>query len=247
MAGQWVTTEGGWYKFSTGGGVGSAVLTFQGEQGYSSGVSSGASPNTFAAMPIGTASANRRVIAVITLGATYLGSPSSVTIGGVTATMQVFTGSGASTSSYSSQIVFAWADVPTGTTADVVVTGGTGGGDGFIMCATYTFDKTLTVNSSPTTNSNNVPITSSPTSITVTANTGAGGFVIAALAAELLGSATSMSITSSTETYTQDAISTGAHRLLATKKSGSAANTPTSVTFGWTGASQALAALLAWN
>jgi hypothetical protein len=228
-----------------GGGGGSAVLTFQGEQGYASTISAVASPNTFAAMPIGAAFSNRKVIAVITTGGSYNGAATAVTIGGVTATFVSTAGSGAG--SFSGIITYAWADVPTGTTADVVLTGAASSGDSHIHCATYTFDKSLALNASPTTTINN---TTGTTSHTTTINTGAGGFVIAALALEMLGSATSFSITSATESglvSQVDATTSADHRMISSLKSGSAANTPTSVTWSWTTSGQSLGGLLAWN
>jgi len=217
------------------------ALTFQGSISGQDAVNS---PNTFAAMPIGAAFATRTVVAIIICGGSYNGAPSAVTIGGITATTQSYLGTGAATNSFSSIITFAWANVTSGTTANVVMTGGASAGDSHLFCLTYTFDQSLALNGSPTSNSHNVTAT---TSNTVTLNTGANGFIIAVLAAEFLGSETGMSITASTETYTQDLISTGDHRLVSSKKSGSAASSPTSVTFGWTGSVQALAALLAWN
>lgn len=239
--------DNGWYRpqpVSSG----SAVLTFQGEQGYAVNHDAIASPNTFVAMPVGAAFSTREVIAVITTGGSYNGVATGVTIGGVTATFQSYVGSGGGTAgSFSNIITLAWANVPTGTTADVVLTGAASSGDSHIQCAVYTFDKSLALNSAPTTNSVNAaaPVTSN----TTTVNSGAGGFIIAALATDLLGTESGLSITSSTETYAQDAVATATPpaRIISSKKSGSAANTPTSVTWGWTGNSQGLGALLAWN
>lgn len=231
-----------------GGGGGSAVLTFQGETGYAAGQDGTNSPNTFSSMPIGTAFSNRRVIAVITTAGSYNGAVSGVTIGGVTATVVSTPGTGAAVANFSSIITFAWADVPTGTTANVVFTGGASAGDGRIQCAVYTFDKSLVANGSPTTTINN---TTGTTSHTTTVNTGAGGFIIAALALEPLGSESSYSITSATEgalVGQADATSSANyHPMISSLKSGSAANTPTSVTWSWTTSSQSLGGLLAWN
>ena len=77
-----------------GGGGGSAVLTFQGETGYVSNQDATNSPNTFTAMPVGSAFSNREVIAVITTSGSYNGAVSAVTIGGVTASIQSYVGLG---------------------------------------------------------------------------------------------------------------------------------------------------------
>lgn len=73
---------------------------------------------TFAAQPIGTASPTRRVVVALGWAAAAAVTLSSITIGGVAATVNAdsgpFTGN--------RRVVFASAVVPTGTTADVVVT-----------------------------------------------------------------------------------------------------------------------------
>lgn len=200
------------------------------------------SPNTFTAQGIGSAFSSRNVICLLVLPGSYNGAPTGVTIGGVTATIQAYVGSGASIPNFSSILLWAWANVPTGTTADVVVTGGASVGDGIISCATYTFDGSLAA-ASPTESDNNVTAT---TSDTVTLNTSAGGFIIAGVRVEPLGSPTGLGITASTETYANDVSNSTDHVLISSVKSGSTADTPTSVTFGWTGSLQAIASLLAW-
>jgi len=70
---------------------------------------------TFAAEPIGTASATRRV--VVAIGTNSTRTISSVTIGGVSATVDA-----TSTLSGTGHVALASAVVPTGTTASVVVT-----------------------------------------------------------------------------------------------------------------------------
>jgi hypothetical protein len=226
-------------------GGGSAVLTFQGEDGYAVTHDAVTSPNTFPTMAIGAAFSNRKVIAVIITPGSYNGIATGVTIGGVTATFVSVAGS--SQGSFSGVITFAWADVPTGTTANVVLTGAASAGDSHIACAVYTFDKSLALNASPTTTINE---TAGVTSSTTTVNTGAGGFVIADLYLYALGSASSFSITSATESglvSQVDATASADHRMISSLKSGSAAHTPTSVTWGWTTSSQSLGGLLAWN
>jgi hypothetical protein len=75
---------------------------------------------TFAAQPIGTASATRRV--VVGMGTNSTRTIVGVTIGGVTATIDV-----SNTLSGTAHVAIASAVVPTGTTADVVITTDGGG------------------------------------------------------------------------------------------------------------------------
>jgi hypothetical protein len=242
--------------------AGSAVLTYvDNSAGQADNFSQGNSPNTYGPLSIGTAFANRRVLACILQGDSYDAPVTGVAISGATGgtTFSTFAGPGnapaGGASSFSGQITWAWADVPTGTTANVVVTGGSASGNGNVLVVIYTFDKTLVINGAPTTSSGTAGPTATSGSVTV--NTGASGFVIAAALNSYLGNgggagATGLSITSSTETYATDRY--GAHgsalsseHLVSSKKSGSAANTPTSVTYGWTTSDQILASLLAWN
>lgn len=100
-----------------GGGGGGPTATFQ--QAAASGTDG--TSFTFTAQPIGTASATRRVVVAIGYGGPAApGAISSVTIGGVTATIDV--DSGALTNNR--RVAIASAVVPTGTTADVVITFG---------------------------------------------------------------------------------------------------------------------------
>lgn len=222
---------------------GSAALTFQGATVETF----GNSPNTFTSIPIGTAFSTREVVVFLVLNGSYNGAVTAVTIGGVTASIQAYVGSGAAVPNFSSQILWAWANVPTGTSASVVVTGGASVGDGNGSLLAYTFDNSLTINGSPTTAVNNVA-TATAASNTITLNTGAGGFIIAGLRVEDLVASSAYAITASTETYANDATDSSVHYAAWSKKSGSSSNTPTSVTFGWTGGSlQSLASLLAWN
>lgn len=79
------------------------------------------SPSTISSVDIGAADANRVVCVAISLYATGYGNPTitGVTIGGVTATIHRFF---VDISGSKSELAFAYASVPTGTSASVVVT-----------------------------------------------------------------------------------------------------------------------------
>lgn len=79
----------------------------------------GGTPITYAAMAFGTASANRILIAIFANRSNATGTPSSVTIGGITAT--AISGAAAVLSGNIESYAY-YAAVPTGTSGDVVVT-----------------------------------------------------------------------------------------------------------------------------
>jgi hypothetical protein len=101
---------------------GSAVAAYRGRIG----INAGTLPNpAFASVPIGTAYGNRRVLLAITTAASYHGAVTGVTVNGSAATIiQSYPGSLAPIGGFSSVITWAYADVPTGTTCDVNITGG---------------------------------------------------------------------------------------------------------------------------
>ncbi len=216
------------------------------------------SPTTTFPIDIGTADANRKVLLVGLLPNSYnAGSFSALSINGVACTapnggdVEIFVGSAGSHSSFRSQIIFAWADVPTGDgEQDVVITGNVEGPGVNMYWACYTFDKTLVADAAPTTDDTNVV---DVTTCTVGLNTSAGGFVVAAMSYNIIGSnnATSASATSSTEAVVEDVAFTGSGAMRAgpivSKKEDVGAATPFSVTFDWTGATQALGAILYWK
>lgn len=210
------------------------------------------------ALNIGTADSNKKNIVVITLGNSYDASPTAVSIDGVNCTaagvgsssggMKTYTGSGSVITSYAGQIIFAWADVTTGGTKNIVITGGTSVGNGYSSIAVYSVDKTTVLDTAPTfsTGGNVTSATSNPVDV----NTGSGGFVIAASQNEALGSATGTTITSSTETMVEDlafTISGLRYGPIFSKKSGVSVATPFTATFGWTNSGQDLAAIMFWR
>lgn len=99
-------------KAAVGGGGGASFF----KQAYTDGTDG--TTFTFASVPIGTASATRRVIVGIGWGGASATTLAGVTIGGVTATIDVDSGAAIG----NRRTVIASAIVPTGTTANVVVT-----------------------------------------------------------------------------------------------------------------------------
>lgn len=207
------------------------------------------------AMNIGSSpSVSRKIIAVMQMGNSYDAPVTAVSINGVACTapngggLQVYTGSGATVGSFSGQIVFAWADVPTGSgTQNIILTGGTDTGNGNVLIGVYTVDNTTLLNPTPTFGSNNV---TAVTSNTISANSGNGGFVIAIDGPESLGLTTAVTVTSSTEVLVVDfpfTFSGQNYGPIDSKKSGVGVHTPFSVTYGWTNSGQNLAAMMFWR
>lgn len=91
-------------------------------------------PTDVTNMQIGTAAANRTVIAAVAINDSRATEPTSVSIGGVTAT-QRFIGRNSSAGGTPTSVAFWTATVPTGTTATVQV--GTGGTTDFLGVATF--------------------------------------------------------------------------------------------------------------
>lgn len=101
------------HRSVVGGGGGAIVGTYQ----HKAVDATDASSYSFASVPIGTASATRRVVVAVALRQSTPAAPSAVTIGGVTATMDGYKSDGAAVT------ISLWsAVVPTGTTATVAIT-----------------------------------------------------------------------------------------------------------------------------
>ncbi len=195
---------------------------------------------------IGTAFADRMVLCCFNSPATFV-TITGVTFNGNAATIQAYAGSGGSVGSFSGQIVWAWLNVPTGTTMDVNVTwSGDPNGSGDLSIVVYTFDQTQAA-ASPTYSSNNA---TGSTDNTVTLDTSANGFIITSSEYDYFIGQTTLVINSATETYTSDyssiAVGVGAHRRVSSLVSGSAASSPTSVTYRASLSAQSLASILAW-
>lgn len=121
---------------------------------------------TFTAVPISTASAYRRVLVLINgTGSASGRTLSSVTIGGVTATSHVIN---VSSSTYSSRMVSAL--VPTGTTADIVITYSGSMNDCSIgVWALYNVASTPRLTAKPNTTTYNYTLNLIPNDITILA------------------------------------------------------------------------------
>lgn len=237
-------------SFTTDAPAGNPTILYQGSVFANLG-----SPTTpfFPAVPLGVASANRRALFCIQAADTIAadGAITAVTVNGSAANIVAdLTGTGANPG-FSGRICWVWADVPTGTTCDVDITGGNSNGSGPFRCHAYTLDKTQLNDVAPTFSSGHV---GSGTADTFTLNTQANSFIIVATVWDFFGSASAPSITASTETYgTVDASNitspagTGEKTQIYSKKSAALASTPTSVTLGWTTASQSWSSILTWR
>ena len=226
--------------------IGSVALTLTDAQTFDQ----GNSPWTSATpINIGSAFASRRVLVCLLVPNDHDAPPTAIQIGGVAATFITDKGQGATNAALDNQITWAWATVPTGTSAHVTVTGGISAGNGHIEIVAWTFDGSLVTNSAPTVVYGKP---TSGTSTTLNLNTAAGGFLIGAHKGDMFGEQTGISITGSTETLETDRVvgngSGIADRILvSSKKSSTAASTPSSVTWGWTGSGAALVSLLHWK
>lgn len=99
----------------------SAAVAISNTDHNSAQVTNGTSTVTISAMAIGAAAADRLVFIVLgwfDLGAAIQANPTSVTIGGITATQAVVSNTGGV---FTPALYEYWAAVPTGTTANVVV------------------------------------------------------------------------------------------------------------------------------
>lgn len=223
---------------------GGPTLNFIGQTTFSPGAGG---TQTITGVSIGTANANRRVIIVVAEARSSTSLITDLTIGGtsVGATLQVTNNN----ASYNGQIAVGYVDIAAGATATVTIVGGaTSGDENLDAFYIYTVDKS-TLSGSPVYNANAIGSTVPTTSNTVTANTTSGGFIIAVLVLPGFSGASAMSITSSTETYANDGSTLGGQAIsyISSKKSGAAANTPTSVTFGWTTSAGSVAAIYTWR
>jgi hypothetical protein len=240
---QMMLTGAGCVKAQCGGG-GGTTLNFVSQNVWS--LQSGGT-QTISGVNIGTASSNRRVIIAVLETASYGTGITAITVGGVSCTLN---GPTLNNASYNGSIVFGYCDAPTGTTATVVITGGgTSGDEAQDVFYIYTVDKSTLINGSPTYGTNAIISGSPTTTNTATVNTGANGFVITAIALPGFTTSTGQSITASTETYVNDGLNGASQNTsaISSKKSGSSANTPTSVTWSWTNSAGSVVAVYAWN
>jgi hypothetical protein len=235
----------GWYGgvASGGGGGGSSpTIVFQSQTAasYVSG-----SSQSVTGVAIGPASANRRVIVVLIESTSY-NAVTDITVGGTSVGANFHTDKNTA-NSYNGQISYGWIDVPTGTTATIGWTGGgTAGDEPSADLYVYTVDKTTLNDANPVISTPSIGTAASDTTATNTVNTQANGFIIASLSLGLTDSTSGPSITSSTETYTTSGTPTS-KTMSSYKASGAAANTPTSVTWGWTTNAHFVASIFTWR
>lgn len=178
--------------------AGPPVLTYVGDTG--SGTPSPANVMTYSGIPIGPASgfAARRIILSIVANrnsAGFNGGLTSVTIGGIAATIHIATSTGGN------DVAIASADVPTGTTANIVLTAG---GTWFAtpILGIYSVDDALMVSTTPSVASGNNSGTSVTTSASFTQTS--GGFVVAGVALDNNAGGSGISISG----YTNNAFGT---------------------------------------
>lgn len=201
------------------------------------------------AADIGAADANRRVLCGFTCVGDYGTDPSNFTIGGVAATLVDTThGAGAALGSFDGFVSWFYADVPTGTTADISWDDGPPDGAGPANLAIYTFDKSLLLNASPVVNTVNV---TSGTTNTGEVNTEEGGFVILCAIWDFFDDAASFGESSSTTPLSDDYESNpggSATRktYFGSVKQDTPAATPFQSTFTWTNSSQCLMSMISW-
>jgi hypothetical protein len=146
-----------------------ATLVYQDYQGSSANSSS----YTFSSMGIGTADVNRKVLVCIGSVAPQDLLPTSVSVGGISASLIV---SQIESPDGVANLAIFEATVPTGTTADVVV--GFANSQNTVTCVTYSANG---LNMTPTDSDGEGGISSS--SITATVTRSNGGFVLAGVLA----------------------------------------------------------------
>jgi hypothetical protein len=224
---------------------GTVPVTFHGSQSLSLGT---APTGVWFNVPIGTPKPNRRVL--ICLDYCYSGGnpATNITIGGIAATrIVVFTGTHGGVGSFSGDLVWAYADVPTGTNADVDFDEGAIDGGGYITIVTYSFDKSLAA-AAPVFSSYDI---AAVTSLTLSVNTVAGGFCIVGGLWDLFTDMTTgvPSITSASETYTRghSSIRSGTSQKNQYYHANNVGTlTPSNATLSWTVACPGVLCMLTW-
>lgn len=186
---------------------------------------------TFTSVSIGTASSTRYVVvAMIAQGASA--SPTSVTVGGISAT----SAAAAVTSSNRAEL---WiAAVPTGTTANIVVTFAAS----TTRCAVGSFSVYDITSTTPV----NTATSSGSTSMTLSVNTNANSVVIGTAFSS--GSAPDATWVGVTESYDTDSFSSGGGRTAtAGIATGVVSATPRTVTCVITGSSSPVGVCASWS
>jgi hypothetical protein len=199
----------------------------------------------FPSVPVGSAYANRRVLVSVDFTYSLAANLTDVQINGTSVGSNYILDDGGS--SWLGAIVWAWADVPKGTTVSVdLVTGSqTYSGYGKQNCYAYTFDNTLAA-SAPT---HHKAIGSSGTSAANTIATGAGGFLISSMHLYALTSQTSITLSASDEGMTTDYTYAASQTTqgIASKVSGTSSSGANSSTWSWASAATSLNSMLYWG
>jgi hypothetical protein len=233
----WLVTPTAGFGAWTNGGA-----TYQGTASVTLGT---ATSPFFPSVPVGEAYTNRRVL----VGMDFTYSPY---YGGITAVKINGTSVGSnfiiddSASSWLGTIVWAWADVPTGTTASVdITTPGSVSGSGQQTVSVYTFDNTLAA-SAPT---HYKVIGSSGTSASNSIATGAGGFLISAMHLYALTSQASITLSASDEGMSTNYTYHGSQATqgIASKASGTSVSGANSATWSWASGAPSFNSMLYWG
>lgn len=225
------------------------VATYQGTVSANYGPYAG-TPPMFKNVPLGTEYSTRRALFIITGGPSYF-TPTDIQVAStsVGSNHVYYTGSGAPIGSFSGMIVYAWMDIPTGTTTNVDLVGNnsTINGSGNWNLFVYTFDSTL-ASTSPVTHKTNTPAYATSASDAIA--TDANGFMISTIRTAYHVTLTGLSISSSDETLTSDfnAQSGNGYVGVASKVSGTTARASSNVTWTWTATTtQALVTSIFWG
>lgn len=211
--------------------VGPPTLTYIGANT----VPTGSSPRTITAAGIGSAVATRLVIVAFTLmEADGSNNISAVTIGGVSATLHVQETSGSKCAT-----VICSAVVPTGTTADIVITFASPGYSFLANTAfVFTTDTDDLVSTTPVTSS---AAAASGTTLPVTVAVEAGGFVIA------VGTITAGTLATMTGDQTLDTRTSGSSRNISGDADGLSADASFLTTLNWTSSGEGSVSAAAWR
>jgi hypothetical protein len=192
-------------------------------------------------VPLGIPHENRRIL--ICLGYCYNGiaAANNITINGTVATIiGVHTGTHPSIGAFGGEFVWAYADVPTGTTATIDFDDGQIDGGGYVICSLFSFDKSLFVAAPVLAMTDIAPATTT----TVSVNVEEGAFIVAAFEWNLfvLPGGPPV-IASSTETYVKNYEHTDNQVY---SVSGAGAASPSSMTLTWPTSTSSLASMLTW-
>jgi hypothetical protein len=219
----------------------SCAITYQGK--VVDGFGTAPSP-MFSNVPIGTASSNRRVLIAIIGNASYTAlGLTDITVNGTSVGSNYIAVQGGT--SWQREVLWAWADVPTGTTANVDVTYTTSpNGYGTWIAEAYTFDNTQCA-SAPTHHENT---NTSNTTISNQIATQAKGFLVGIAATYALTSTSNFVVSASDETLNNNDVLNGGPGLqISSKTSSTASSASSNITWTWTTAVTSFSSMLFWG